>query len=249
MARGPYGVLILHGFGSSLDTVSGLEAPLKALGLPIRMPILRGHGQPSPEAMRGVTWHDWMIDAEAALEDLATEADRAIVIGHSLGGLIALTLAADHVDKVDSLVLAAAAIQFTSPLAPGRPFYFLVPLLALFLRRWDTPPIYADPALAERDINYRWTPGDALCSLLEFSQATRHRLPEVWAPALIMQSRRDTIVTPESAEIIYYGISTPPDEKRIVWFEITEHGMFCDCERETAIRATVDYVRKRSGFL
>jgi len=106
------------------------------------MPVLRGHGQSSPEALRGVTWHDWMTDAEGALEGLMTEAERAIVIGHSLGGLIALHLAADHVAHVDSLVLAAAAIQCASPLAPGRPFHFLVPLLALFVRRWNTPPIY-----------------------------------------------------------------------------------------------------------
>jgi carboxylesterase len=247
MTTEPYGVLILHGFEASPDTVRGLEPPLQAMGLPLRMPVLRGHAQPSPEALRGITWHDWLIDAEAALEDLGQEARRTIVIGHSLGGLLALNLAADRADRIDSLVLAAAAIQFTSPLAPGRPFNFLVPLLALFLRRWDTPPVYADPACAARDTAYRWTPGDALCSLLAFSRVTRRRLPEVRAPALIMQGRRDTIVAPESAEIIYRDISTPPEQKRIAWFEATEHGIFCDCEQEAAIGVAVGYVRERVG--
>jgi carboxylesterase len=246
MAQQPYGVLIVHGFTSSLDCVSGIEAPLKALGLPTRTPVLRGHSAESPEALRGVTWRDWVADADAALKDLLTEAERAIVFGHSMGGLVTLTLAADHADVIDSIVLAAAAVQLASPLAPGRPFHFLVPVLRRILKKWDMPPTYADPVLAQYDTNYAWTPMDAIISFLEFSKATRHRLPEVRVPALIMQSRQDTTVAPESAEIIYDSISTPPDQKRIVWFEETEHEMLRDCEREAAIGTVVDYVRERA---
>ena len=248
MAKQPYGVLIIHGFTSSLDCVSGIEAPLKALGLPTRMPALRGHSAESPEALRGVTWPDWVADADAALSDLLTEVERAILIGHSMGGLAALTLAADRADVVDSIVVAAAAVQPASPLAPGRPFHFLVPVLRRVLKKWDLPPTYADLELAQYDTNYAWTPMDAVVSFLEFGEATRHRLPEVRVPALIIQSRKDTTVAPESAEIIYDSISTPAGQKRVVWFEVTEHEMFRDCEREAAIGTVVDYVRERADL-
>jgi len=244
----PYGVLIVHGFTSSLDCVNGLEAPLQALGLPTRMPVLRGHGASSPDALRGVTWHDWVSDAEAALKDLLTEADKAIVFGHSMGGLVTLTLAADHPDVIDSIVVAAAAVQLTSPLAPGRSLHFLAPLVARLLKKVNMPPIYADPALAQYDTNYRWAPIEAVTALFDFIEATRRRLVEVRVPALIVQSRKDTTVAPESAEIIYEGISTPPGHKRITWFEVTEHEMFRDCEREGTIGAVVDYVRERVGL-
>ncbi|MFO7742587.1 MAG: hypothetical protein R6X31_09775 [Anaerolineae bacterium] len=56
MQQQPLGVLILHGFTSSLDCVRGVESAVKALGVPTRMPTLRGHGAESPEALRGVTW-------------------------------------------------------------------------------------------------------------------------------------------------------------------------------------------------
>jgi carboxylesterase len=248
MARKPYGVLIIHGFTSSLDCVNGLQPPIQALGLPTRMPVLCGHGAESPEALRGVAWHDWVADAEAALENLLTEADRAIVFGHSMGGLVALTLAADRPDVVDSVVVAAAAVQLTSPFAPGRPLHVLAPLVARFLQKVDMPPTYADPALAQHDTNYAWAPTDAIASLFEFASVTRRRLPEVRVPALIMQSRRDTTVAPESAEIIYAGLSTPPEQKRVVWFDVTEHEMFRDCERGAAIQTVVDYVRERAGL-
>ena len=248
MAKEPCGVLIIHGFTSSLDCVNALRPPLQALGLAVRMPILRGHGAESPEALRGVTWHDWVADAETALENLLADAEWAIVVGHSMGGLVTLTLAADHPDVIDSIVVAAAAVQLATPFAPGRPLHFLAPLLVRLLDKVDMPPAYADPALAQYDTNYPWTPTDAVASLFEFAAVTRRRLPEVRAPVLILQSRRDTTVAPGSAHIIHDGISTPPDRKHIVWFEVTEHEMFRDCEREAAVATVVDYVRERADL-
>jgi carboxylesterase len=247
MTKHPFGVLIVHGFSSSLDCVRGVEPPLQALGLPTRMPTLRGHGAESPEALRGVVWQDWVADAQAALQDLLTEVQQAIVIGHSLGGLVTLTLAAEYPRDIDSIVVAAAAVQLTSPLAPGRPLHFLAPLVARLRDKIDMPPTYADPHLAQYDSNYPWVPSDAALTLLEFGKITRRRLSEVRVPTLIMQSRNDSTVAPESAVIIRENISTPSEQKHLVWFEETEHEMFRDCEREAAVATVVDWVRRRAG--
>lgn len=59
------------------------------------------------------------------------------------------------------------------------------------------------------------------------------------------QGRRDSSVAPESAQIIYDGISTPADQKRSVWFESSEHETFRDCECEHTIAVFVEYVRER----
>jgi carboxylesterase len=248
MFEQPYGVLIVHGFTASLDCVSGIQAAIKDLGLPTRMPVLRGHGTESPEALRGVVWHDWVADAEAALKDLLAEVDKAIVVGHSMGGLVTLTLASDHTDAIDSIVVAAPAVQPMSPLAPGRPLHFLTPLVTRLFDKWDFPPVYADSTLAQYDTNYPWAPIDAIATLFEFVKATRSRLPEVQVPTLILQSRKDTTVASESADIVYNEISTLPDQKRIAWFEMTEHEMFRDCESDATIGTVVDYVRERVGL-
>jgi len=245
MSIHPLGVLILHGFSSSLDCVSCVEPPLQALGLPTRMPVLRGHSAESPDALRGVIWKDWVADAEVALRDLLTEAERAIIFGHSMGGLVALTLAAEQGQVIDSIVVAAACVQLTSPFAPGRSLHFLTPLVARLLGKVGMPPNYADPELARYDTNYPWVPADAAVSLFQFSKAARQRLPEVRLPTLIIQSRNDSTVAPESAEIIYHGISTPQAEKHLVWFETTEHEMFRDCEREAAAETVVNWVQGR----
>lgn len=247
MSKSKYGVLIIHGFTSSLDCVREIEPPIKALGVPTRMPVLRGHNAASPEALRNVTWPDWVADGESALKDLLTEAEKVILIGHSMGGLVAISLAADHPDQIDSIVVAAAAVQLTSPLAPGRPFHFLAPVVPLFMKKWNMKIVYADPSLVQYDNNYPWAPMAAVMSFSDFTEVGRNRLPEVKMPALIIQSRKDTTVAPESAQIIYDGISTPPGSKKIVWFDKTEHEMFRDCERAAIIAVITDYVRERIG--
>jgi carboxylesterase len=250
MPKKPYGVLILHGWTTSLDGVREVEPPLKALGLPTRMPILRGHNAESPEALRWITWHAWVLDAKSALQDLLTEVNKVIVIGHSMGGLIALTLAAEQGEQLDSIILAAPAIQISSMFAPGRPFNFLFPLLQILFKNWDiSQKKYADKSLAQYDTNYPWVPTDSIATLFNFSKVTRNRLAEVRTPALIIHSHNDSIVSPKTVEIIYNDISTPVELKRIVWFEKSEHELFRDCERSAIIDVIVNYVRERIGIM
>jgi carboxylesterase len=107
------------------------------------------------------------------------------------------------------------------------------------------PPNYADKTLEAYDTNYAWTPTDAVAALFDLARTTRKRLPEVKVPLLIMHSRKDTTILPESAEIIYREVSTPPEQKRIVWFDVTEHEMFRDCESDACIGAVVEHVEER----
>jgi len=243
----PHGILILHGFASSLDSVKDLKAPLERLHLPVRMPVLRGHGGTTPEDLRGVTWHDWVSDAEAALRALMVEVDKVIIVGHSMGGLLALTLAANCRECVDSIVLAAAAIDLSNPLAPHRSLNFLQPLVGRLFQRWSLTPVYTDKKQRAGDTNYHWAPMDAIRSFLEYTEVTRSRLKEVQAPVLILQSHKDSTISEECPEIIRAGISTPEKQVRIQWFELSEHEMFRDCERQAVIETIVDYVMERVG--
>ena len=49
------GVLLLHGFTGNPDTMRPLQAPLEALGLEVSLPLPRGHGAPSPQALQGAS--------------------------------------------------------------------------------------------------------------------------------------------------------------------------------------------------
>jgi len=81
------GALLLHGFTGNPDTMRPLQAPLEALGVEVSLPLLRGHGASSPQALIGVTWADWLDDGADALAELCTRVDRVILVGHSMGAL------------------------------------------------------------------------------------------------------------------------------------------------------------------
>jgi len=70
--------------------------------------LLPGHGT-QPEDLMEVTYKDWINAAQAGINELKKTCQKIVVIGHSMGGLLALQMAARN--KVDGVVTIAAAIK------------------------------------------------------------------------------------------------------------------------------------------
>jgi Predicted hydrolases or acyltransferases (alpha/beta hydrolase superfamily) len=105
-------VLAVHGI-----TASHLEWPLIAARLPgarVIAPDLRGRGRsnglPAPWGMR-----DHADDLARLLDALGVE--RAVIVGHSMGGFVAVRTANQHPDRIASLVLVDGGLPlpFTPP--------------------------------------------------------------------------------------------------------------------------------------
>jgi carboxylesterase len=239
------GVVILHGFTANLESVRELFAPLGRFDLKIDAPLLRGHGASSPDELRGVTWPEWLEDAERSLDALTGSDGTAVVIGHSMGALLALQLAARRPELVDSLVLATPPIRLTSPLGPGRPLNCIAPLISHVVDRWDMEAKFADPANAIMPKQYEWAPTRTILSMFDLLHDTTRIMHRVRVPTQILHCRSESIVLPESADILLRSLATPPEKKSIVWFEKTDHQIFCDCERQAAVEAAVRFVASR----
>lgn len=105
-ARGA--VLLLHGFTGTPWEVLPLAEGLAALGYHVRVPRLPGHGT-VPEDMRFAGRAEWEQAAQDELDALA-EAKRVVVAGLSMGGLLAVRLAARNRERVAGLVLMAPVV-------------------------------------------------------------------------------------------------------------------------------------------
>ncbi len=246
-ARSSFGVLIIHGFTATLESVKALLLPLKRLGIPVSMPLLTGHGASSPEALQGVTWDVWMNDADQALQKLSLEAERIIVIGHSMGALLSLHLAVKYKGTVDSLILATPAIKLVSRFAPGRPLHFAAPLVSRIVRKWGLKSNFSGRQCATCVPHYSWVPTNTVLSFFELIKYSDSLLNRVNVPVLMLHCRREATVLAESATIVYNRIATEPSAKSILWLEHSGHQLFCDCESEKAVRAITDYVSNRIG--
>lgn len=225
--KAPVGVLVVHGFTSHIDCVAPVEQLLKDRKVPYRFPILRGHGG-KPEDMVGTTAKDWYADAEDALLDLLGECKKVVVVGHSMGGLVSLDLAAHYQDRVQGVVVAAPALKFADP-ASG-----LTPVLAKVVGFWPSPNAYEDKELkARNNKNYERFATDAFLSLYRYAGQVTNVLSFVKAPTVILQSKKDTVVAPKAADVAYEKISSK--DKRVVWFEKSGHEMFLDLEADAIV--------------
>ncbi len=237
--KAPLGVLVLHGFTSHIHCVDRLVTPLDEAGLPYRFPILRGHGTRYQD-MAGVKACDWYEDGESALFDLLAEVEKVVVVGLSMGGLVALELAARHRDRIAGVVTVAAALKFQDPLA------VLTPLMAKVIRFWPSPNAYHDEELRKiEDRNYPKFATDAFASLWEYSRHVTRQLSFVKAPILVLHSHQDQVIAPRAAQIIYAKVSSR--DRTLTWFEKSGHEMLLDLERDAVQEAIMQFIRHVAG--
>jgi 3-oxoadipate enol-lactonase len=112
-ASGPAGaqtVLLVHGLLASADLNWSLAIPQLATQFRVVAPDLRGHGDGIPTRR---------FDGAQCADDLAAivellDLGRVIVVGYSLGGLVAQLFARRHPQMVLGLVLCATAHNFAS---------------------------------------------------------------------------------------------------------------------------------------
>ena len=107
-------LVLVHGFAGAASNFAAL-APLLARRHRVLLPDLPGHGGSAPlPAAPSLAGY---ADRVAAVLD-HERVGSAAVVGHSMGGVVALRLASRRPELVDALVLAAAAgISTTSRLA------------------------------------------------------------------------------------------------------------------------------------
>ena len=239
MAKQPLGVLILHGFTGSLDTVKPIVPVAQQLGLPWRMPVLRGHGTRYQDLV-GVTPQDWYADAERALLELLQEAERVVVVGLSMGGLMALNLAMEHGDKLAGLVLLTPALRFADPLTA------LTPLIQMVFTYWKSPSSYADARLQrETCTNYPKFPTATFGRLLAYSHEIEARLGEVKVPVTTLYSHNDTIIHPIILKLLDEKLGS--SKKDFIYFKRSGHEMLQDVEAAEVTAAVAELLAGYAG--
>jgi carboxylesterase len=80
-------------------------------------------------------------------------------------------------------------------------------------------------------------------SLLELIKLAKARLHKVSVPVLIIQSKVERTVKPESAEFIYHNL-TGTQEKKLVWLYECGHVITLDNERETVFAEIEEFLQK-----
>lgn len=227
------GVLVLHPFTGTTQIMRYLGEGLhKKYGFTVSGRRLPGHGT-SPDDLEKTSYLDWLSAAEQGLQDLAKPGRKAFVVGLSLGGVLALNLAARFPTLVSGIVpIAANAGIFVDALAE----------LVLTADAPSRVPSFASNIKAPgvKELAYSEIPVASVRSAYVLACATSNLLHRVACPTLVIHAREDPAMPVANAMRIVDSVSS--DDVRLLWLNNSYHYVTLDNDKDLILQRTGDFI-------
>ncbi|NNG87359.1 alpha/beta hydrolase [Streptomyces cacaoi] len=232
------GVLLCHGFTGSPQSLRPWAEYLAGHGLTVALPLLPGHGS-RWEDMALTSWEDWYATVDRELRLLTERCERVFVFGLSMGGGLALRLAAHHGDAVRGVVVVNPATAFPRLTGYAVPF-------ARFLTR-SVRGITDDIAKGGgRELGYGRVPTRAAYALRDFYRVLRADLPKVTQPLLLLRSRTDHVVPASAAASVLGRVSSTDVTESIL--ERSYHVATLDHDAERIFADSLGFIERLGGL-
>ena len=239
---GSHGVLLLHGFGDTPQTLALLARRLRKTGYSVLAPLLPGHGR-SMESFGRSRAADWIAAARKAYLDMRARHDTVFVTGLSMGGALSVLLAAEQ-KEIPALILIAPYLGMPRLLRIAADTLWLWGGLAGEINARSPRSIH-DPIEREKNIAYGSITGRELHELAAVVRRARKTLANVRAPTLIIQSREDPRCPPEVAKFAISALGSA--EKTLVWTEGAGHIITVDYGRERVFSEVERWLAAHGG--
>jgi carboxylesterase len=202
---------------------------------------LKGHAG-APEELGASDHSNWYESVVEGFERLRQYGDANVVVGLSMGAILAARLAADQREAVAGLVMLAPA--FFLPTQVRLLLRLMRPARAwgdkVYFRKGAGSDIHDDAARSVHP-RTRLMPLGAALSLVELSDRIRPRLGEVIQPALLIHSRQDhTCPFDHNVDFVMRHLGSA--DKRAVALEESYHVIPVDSEKERVAEETLDFI-------
>ncbi len=232
---GEHAVLLIHGFTGTPGHMRLLGEGLHQNGFTVRGMLLPGHGT-KPEDMRRECWQTWLAAAREELYLLHERYARVSVAGLSMGGVLSLLLA--QTGNVRACVTISAPMKAQNRLLP------LARYAAPFVpyTNWREHPERASLLDQRYDFGYDRFPTKSAGDLHKLMKLARENLFAVTCPLMAVQSRGDTTVSPDSADIILSRAASAV--KRQLWLERAPHVCTLSDEYPKIVTAMTEFLKQ-----
>jgi alpha-beta hydrolase superfamily lysophospholipase len=245
-------VLLAHGASEHSGRYAWTGERLAERGHAVHALDHRGHGRSGSGA-----YVDRLDNAVADLHRLAGLASDGypdtpvFLLGHSMGGAVALAYAFRHQAELDGLVLSAplAKLEAASPVtrAIGLVLSRLAPRTPVFAI--DSGAVSRDPEVV-RDydadpLNHHGKlPARTVAELTEAVGRFEARLPELTLPILALHGTGDTLTPPEGSEMVCRLSSS--DDKTHKTYEGLYHEILNEPERDEVLDDIASWIEARA---
>lgn len=218
------GVLLIHGFNDTPQSVADLAAALNARGWTVHAPLLPNHGRPFAMHDPGGDADAWINHARDAWIALRARVDQCVLMGQSMGGSIAVILAVEE-RAPDALVLVAPYLTMSPLVQAGAAIWPLARIVMPIVLSSPTGGLH-DPAARARSLSSGQFTPRLVWQLLRVVHRARRALPRLGVPTLVVQSRHDYRIPNHAAESAYASIGAR--DKRLVWRDVGGHVLAAD---------------------
>jgi acylglycerol lipase len=254
-ASAPTGVVVIaHGFAEHGGRYARLADRLVAEGLAVVAPDHRGHGRSEGKRTSVVRLNDYIDDLATVIRGARERwaSLHLILLGHSMGGLIALGLAVRPEPAIDGLVLSAPAACPPAlskvQMAVGRALSQIAPNVGV--SRLPLNRISRDPAVVEAYNNdplvfrtpIRARLGTEMIATMALVDAA---LPSLRVPLLVMQGTSDGLVDPGCGPHVYERAGSP--DKTLKMYDGLWHEIFNEPERDHVIDDLTGWLQSHLG--
>ncbi len=250
-------VAVVHGIAEHSGRYAFLAERANQRGVGVVSVDLRGHGRSPGERSYVERFDDYLLDVDVLLartQELAA-GRRVFLMGHSMGGAIALRWLAQRRRPVAGLILSSAALKIGGDVP--RLLVALAPLLSRWLphlrgTRIDPATISRDPAavaayVADPLVSLQAPPARTGAELLQAMAANRAAAAELSLPVYLFHGDADRLTDPAGSKEIF-DVWGGPDRTLRLW-PGSRHETFNDLDREAVVAELLDWVLARARLL
>lgn len=229
-------MVMIHGIGEHSGRYGHIGAAFAAAGIDVVMADNRGHGQTGTDRGYVESFDEFLDDIEDLLADRREFGVPVVLLGHSLGGLIAARYLVSPRPQPDLAILSAPALDADVPRwqRVAAPVLSRIAPKVFVPSEIDASALTRDPEIQEAYVNDPLRVGGATARLgheiFGAMDYTRRSLNQLRTPTYVLHGAADTIVPPSASE----PLATLDGVTRRVW-----PGLLHECFNEPEWRDVV----------
>jgi len=237
-------LLVVHGLAEHSGRYANLANYFVPKGYVVYSYDHRGHGKSEGLPCYVERFADYLNDLKTFVDIVRHEQGhtKMFIIGHSMGGTIAVAYAAHHQHKLAGLLLSGASLKTSPTISPA--LIKMAGILSVLLPKigitiLDASAISQDKAIVDTYVTdplvYRGRIRARLgAELIKAMQGLLSQMPEVNLPILIMHGAADRLSDPEGSQMLFERVGSK--DKTLKLYDGCYHEIFSGPEREQVFK-------------